>query len=125
MDIIVGLFNRIWNLFGEYRTKAIVLSVIVALVSLAAGFYTCLKIYVPSLEMSRVAQNTISPPTNKEEDLSDIVKKLTLIESDIHSLRNGVEARITKDNMMIKCGINNGELSDWEVSVAGNNALNL
>lgn len=79
---VIKFITKIWNSFGENKTPVLLLSFAIAVVFFSVGFYTCLKLYIPTLDLSRVAQNTISPPTNKEEDLSDIVKKLTMIESD-------------------------------------------
>ena len=71
------------------------------------------------------AAKIVNPPTSKEEDLRDVSQKLTTILGDLRGLKQQVDAKMTVNTTSILFGINNPELSRWEISVSGKNTLHL
>lgn len=121
-----GAVSQIVNalLSNEHKKKVIAILLLVLIVIVALG-YGILTHYQNRTELAKATRDSINPPTTKTEDLREISKKLTDIAAAVQGLRNEVDAKISTDNIILRCGINNQELNKWEVSVSGKNTLGL
>lgn len=123
-------FRDLLDIFKESNAKGkIALFFIIVLASILGasiiGVGWLYKYNIGTTEIIKRVNDANHPPTNKEEDLKEISKMLGEIGMNLHGLKNDIDTKITYDNLSIRCGINNGELDDWEVSVSGKNTLNL
>lgn len=110
-------------LSGDNPTKRNYALLAVTIIAIVASVY--FYISMKNTSTAQAARDMLNPPTNKAEDLQEISKKLTVIAADLQKLRNDVDSKISTDNMILKCGINNQELEKWEISISGKNTLNL
>ena len=117
-QIVEALLN------GNYSKKAIAILLIFVAV-LCGVIYFAINNVGKASELAKATKDSINPPTNKGEDLREISKKLTDIAASLQGLRNEVDSKISTDNFILRCGINNEELNKWEISVSGKNTLGL
>lgn len=118
-QIVAAILADGWN-----KNKIIGLLLIIIFI-MGLGYVFFLNNAKKATELAIATQDSINPPTPKAEDLRVISKKLTSIAEDLQVLRNDVDSKISTDNMIMRCGINNQELNKWEVSVSGKNTYKL
>lgn len=97
----------------------------------AGGFYAS-QFVKENPDIPDVAHNMVHPPTSKSEDLyevsqdiSELKEKMEIMMHLLNNLQDRVEAKRIGNIKMCKVGINNYELSKWEISVSGKNPMHL
>lgn len=78
------------------------------------------------------AHNIVHPATSKDEDLYEIGQELALLKDKmeammhlLNQMQDKVEAKRIDSVKPLKVGINDYELSQWEISVSGKNTMHL
>lgn len=99
-----------------------VVAAVAAILAIIGLIYNLYTYYVP---LERETKKIVNPATSKEDDLTEISQKLSEILDETRNLKNRVDEKRMKDLKIMKFGINNYELQDWELSLSGGNSLNL
>ena len=102
--------------------KKIFITIIAAVV--AGGLYGW-DFYKSHEEISETLQKQAHPATPKEEDLRNVSQKLDVILEDVQSLKRDVDEKRHADIISVSFGINDADLAQWEISMAGKNLYHL
>ncbi len=110
------------------HSKALSLCIAVFL----AGCYYAYSFVKENPNIPDSAHNIVHPPTSKEEDLYEIGQELAELKNKmetmmhlLNKMQDKVEAKRMDSIKPYKVGINNYELSQWEISVSGKNTMHL
>lgn len=71
------------------------------------------------------AKERVNPSANRDEEYKEFKEQLLLINEQVTDLANKMEIKISSNNLVCKCGINDRDISEWEVNILGRNTLGL
>lgn len=106
------------------------ISVVIAVIVVA--FYYAYTVVKENPDLPDKAHNIVHPPTPKDEDLYEIGQDLSELKSKmevmmhlLNEMQDKVEAKRLDNIKRFRVGINDYELSRWEISVSGKNTMHL